>query len=129
MQEKFDLSKRAGRIEVRLAGWCLGTDLHLAISGGDRPHIGAVALSCSHPALKNPALGDVTTSVLAVAGHKEDLLARNTAHRIATETGRTTSLSCGIHVTGISKEEIQLVHNLVEALADELIARLRTSAP
>jgi hypothetical protein len=123
MAETFDLAKRAGRIEVRLTGQRLGNDLQLAIVGGDRPHIGAVALSFRHPALKNPQIEDVTTSVIAVTGHKEDLLARTVAQRIAAGTGRTTSVSCGIHLDGISKAEIQSVQELVEALVDEFIAR------
>ena len=127
MTEIIDLSKRSGRVEVRLSGRWIGADLHLAIFGGDRPHIGAVALSASHPSLKNPEQEDVTTSVIAVTGHKEDLLARNAAQRIASASRRTTCVSCGIHLDEISKEEIRLVQALVEDLVDDFLHRLKTS--
>jgi len=126
MSATFDITKRTGRVEVCLRSCYIGKDLQVTITGGDRPHIGAVALSCRHPALKDSNRDDVSTSVLAVAGHKEDLLARNAAQRIAAATGLTTAVCCGIHVEQISKAEILSVTALVEQLVDELIDRIRT---
>ena len=123
----IDFSKHSGRVEIRLSGRWIGNDLHLAISGGDRPHIGAVALGSSHPSLKTPAVADVTTSVLAVTGHKEDLLARNAAQRIASGSGCTTCVSCGIHLDKISEAEIRLVQTLVEDLVEEFLASIKSA--
>ncbi|HKL25253.1 MAG TPA: hypothetical protein VJ910_03405 [Desulfuromonadales bacterium] len=125
MSEGFAESKRKGRIEVHLRGSRVGKDLHLAIFGGDRPHIGAVAMSYPHPGLKVPDRFEVTTSVLTVTGHKEDLLARHAAHRIAGATGCTTSVSCGIHVDQITRQEIRTVQRLVDRLVDDLVTRLQ----
>ena len=126
MTEIIDLSKRSGRVEVRLSGRWVGDDLQLAIFGGDRPHIGAVALSSCHLSLKNSEQQDVTTSVIAVTGHKEDLLARTAAQRIASGSGCTTCVSCGIHLDDISKEEIRLVQALVEDLVDDFLHNIKT---
>jgi hypothetical protein len=125
MAENINLSIKEGRIEVHLSARFIGDDLQVAIFGGDRPHIGAVAVSYRHPSLKNPGVDDVTTSVLALPGHKEDVLTRNTAHRIAAETGLATCVNCGIHLEQISKEEISIVETLVEQLVSQLIVRLR----
>lgn len=127
MSENFTLARTQGRVEIHLRGSRIGKDLHLAIFGGDRPHIGAVAMSYPHPGLKHPDRFEVTTSVLTVTGHKEDLLARHAAHRIAAATGCTTCVSCGIHVNQITRQEIRTVQRLVDRLADDLITRLASS--
>lgn len=127
MSEEFAEVKKQGRIEVHLEGSRVGKDLNLAIFGGDRPHIGAVAMSYPHPGLKHPDRHEVTTSVLTVTGHKEDLLARHAAHRIAAATGRTTSVCCGIHLEQITRQEIRTVQRLVDRLVDDLVTRLETS--
>jgi len=125
MAETVNISKCEGRIDVHLSGCFIGDDLQVSIFGGDRPHIGAVAVSYRHPSLKDRQIDDVTTSVLAITGHKEDVLARNAAHRIAAETGLTTSVNCGIHLEQISEDEILIVMDLVEQLVDELIALIK----
>ncbi len=125
MSEAFNLAKSAGRIEIVLHGHSVGQDLQVTISGGDRPHIGAVAVSYQHPGLKDPGRPEVTTSVICLPGHKEDMLARNAAHRIAADTGLTTSVSCGIHIEQISKQKIQTVQELVEQLLDEFVACIK----
>jgi len=127
MSEELKLSVREGRIEISLQGRFVGEDLQLVISGGDRPHIGAVAVSFCQPALKNRDVLDVTTSLITVPGHKEDHLARESAQRVAAATGRTVSVSCGIHLDVISQEEIRQVRQMVDNLVDELLAQLRRS--
>lgn len=128
MAATIGITNRTGRVEVSLQACYVGKDLQVTIAGGDRPHIGAVALSCRHPALKDSSRDDVSTSVLAVPGHKEDLLARNAAQRIAAGTGLTTAVCCGIHLEQISRSEIHIVEVLVEQLVDELVERVRVES-
>ena len=84
----------------------------MTLSGGDRPHIGAVALGQSGAA----------ASVISLPGHREDALARRLTQELAAETQATVCLACGIHLDNIRPEEIR---DALE-LADELIQRLRS---
>ncbi len=122
MQGTFATRTSQGRITVALQAIPMGEDLLVALHGGDRSHIGAVAVSQPRPSLLAGEPRSATTSVIALLGHKEDELARQLAQRIARETGATTSVACGIHLDGISSEEIGQVIQMAEEVTKRLIA-------
>jgi gallate decarboxylase subunit D len=102
----------------------LGCDLQVALRGGDREHIGAVAVSQPRQSLRAGGARSATTSVIALLGHKEDELARRVAGRLASSLGVTVCVACGIHVDDISPEEIQDVLEM----ADELTGMVERAA-
>jgi gallate decarboxylase subunit D len=114
-----------GRLKLRLVCVSMGDDLLLALTGGDREHVGAVALAQGRPSLEAGGAPSATTSVLALLGHKEDDLARRLATRLANRIGSVVCLACGIHLDRITAEELASVENLAEELGEELLARLR----
>jgi gallate decarboxylase subunit D len=120
----IELSRSLGRVAVRLTAARLGADLALTLSGGDRPHIGAVAVSQPRPSLLGGGGTSTTTSVIALLGHKEDELARQVAARVALATAGTVCVACGIHLDAISAAELEDVRALAEELAAELLVRL-----
>ena len=120
----IELSRSLGRVAVRLTAARLGADLALTLSGGDRPHIGAVAVSQPRPSLLGGGGTSTTTSVIALLGHKEDELARQVAARVALATAGTVCVACGIHLEAISAAELEDVRALAEELATELLVRL-----
>ncbi len=101
-----------GRISLRLRTLRLGDDLSLTLTGGDKEHLGAVALAAPQPDRD----GSATASVLTLPGHREDLLARRLALRLAATLGIAVSVACGIHIDAPTPRELQDV----EAMADEL---------
>ena len=118
------LTANRGRIELRMVCISLGKDLCITLSGGDREHIGAVALSQPRASLETEGGTSATTSILTLCGHKEDLLARDIASQVAARTGAVTCVACGIHVDQIRPEELadiqemagELTRNLLQAL-------------
>jgi len=120
----IELSRSRGRVALRLTAARLGADLAVTLSGGDRPHIGAVAVSQPRPSLHGGGETSATTSVIALLGHKEDELAREMAARVAAATGGTVSVACGIHVEAIGPSELDDVRELAGELTTELLARL-----
>ena len=113
------LETRRGRLHLRLAALFLGQDLCVTLSGGDRPHIGAVALGQS----------GASARVLSVPGHREEALALRLARDLASEIQATVCLACGIHLDGIRPEEIQDALELAEALVRDLPGHLRNGHP
>ena len=110
---------------ITLQALPMGDDLAIALCGGERPHIGAVAVAEPHPALNDPARASATASTIARLGHKEDVLARDLANRIAAATGRVVALACGIHYDDLRPEEIDAVTAVAGRLADRLLLALR----
>ena len=111
-----------GRIKLEIVGrWIGPEDVVIELTGGDRPHIGAVALAQIRPSLKNPSEVSATASVLTCLGHQEDDLAKGMASRIAKRAKINTVVICGIHLDDISETEIQDVLNGATLLEEEIL--------
>ena len=110
---------------LRLSALPLGEDLSVAICGGDRGHIGAVAVSQPRPSLADSKHVSSTTSVIALLGHKEDELARQVAGQLAQQLGVTVTVACGIHIDAIRPEQIVVLEQGVQQLVAQLINACR----
>ncbi|MDD4722468.1 MAG: hypothetical protein PHR07_06960 [Acidaminococcaceae bacterium] len=84
-----------------------GSDIVVNIGGGLIPHIGAVALATPRPSIKSDGNISATASVLCISGHKEDLLARDAALRLASKFKTTVLVSVGMHVDSATFEDIK----------------------
>jgi hypothetical protein len=119
----------AGRHRVWGAGVLSPWSLGLQLLGGDRPHIGAVAIGVPRPSLARSARRSATTSVMALLGHKEDDLARSAATHLARRLGVPTVVTAGMHLHGARPEDIRTVldntEHLIEAIAAHVAAARR----
>ena len=117
--EPWTQTATRGRVTLTMTCIAMGRDLAVTLAGGDRAHIGAVAL-----ALPRPDGAGATASVLAVLGHREDDLARSLAGGLAARHGAAVTVACGIHVEAITPEELQAVLAMASELAGRLSAHL-----
>lgn len=118
-------SETGSRITIEAIDVPMGEDHCVVISGGDRPHLGAVALAQSRPSLRDPATVSASTSVLALLGHKEDILAHRAAERLASALNRNVVVCCGIHVDRISSAELEFIDRAVDRFCELLILNER----
>lgn len=103
----------------------MGTDLNVSIYGGDKPHIGAVALGIPRPSSNNPLKTSSTVSVLTLCGHKEDVIVNNTAKRISSALNKVVVVSCGIHIPNITVNDINNINLTIDELVNNLINWLK----
>ncbi len=122
--EPVILTATRGRVTLRLVCVALGADLAVTLSGGDREHIGAVALAQPRPDRGEGPGPGATTSVLAILGHREDEVARAVAETLASRLGAVACVACGIHVDGISRSELEDVREMARELTDRLVDQL-----
>jgi hypothetical protein len=118
------ITKARERVKINLTAVMAGNDLCVVITGGELPHIGAVALSLPRKSLSDPERLSSSTSVLTVLGHKEDTVAKKTAETLVTKLNKTVVVSCGIHLEEITSSEINIVIELLEEIIEELIQTL-----
>ncbi len=96
----------------------------MAIWGGEKPHIGAVAAAQPRPSLKDPAVTSATASVICFPGHKEDDLAKRAAEALAAEIEGRTVVTAGVHWDNLPEDGIrQVIQNTAE-LTEMIKARL-----
>ena len=122
--------KTSGIYPIEAAIRVLGDDLLIAVWGGTRPHIGAVAIAHSRPSLKDPEQVSTTTSVYTVIGHKEDTVARMMAAKIAAALNRMVVVTAGIHWDDLSPDAIKKIVEGCETLTRKIIeeAKEKTGA-
>ncbi|MDR1775417.1 MAG: hypothetical protein LBS17_03025 [Actinomycetes bacterium] len=97
-----------------------GPDLSVTIGGGPLPHVGAVALGVPRPSLADSAQLSASASVLCATGHKEDMLARHVALKLATRYDCRVQVSVGMHIDGATRADITAFENNTEELLKEI---------
>lgn len=120
MREKVVLEQN---IILELSVVRLGEDLSVTISGGDRPHIGSVALAVPRESLTGDGSISSTVSVINVVGHKDDVICTEVAGLVASAANCVVTVSCGIHFDGISPEQMRILAASPPKLAQLIIAR------
>ena len=115
-EDEYNLSA-----QVRL----IGDDILVAIWGGEKPHIGAVAAAHSSPSVKDPKVMSTTASVLCYSGHKEDELAKSAAKKLAAALDTKVVVTAGIHWDNLSAEGIQKVNRNSEVLVTIVQERIQ----
>lgn len=109
---------------VEISACLVGDDLVAVVEGGEKPHVGAVAVSIPRPSLADAEEISSSTSVFTLVGHKEDVLARMMAGKIASALQRNVALTTGIHVDNISGEGIKAIENNCQIVLEKLILHL-----
>ena len=104
-----------GKTQVNLEAQHVGTDWCIHITGG-KGHIGACAVGSVD--LKS---GRAFASLISIPGHKEGPWALKIAERFAKETGRNCLVTVGIHLDGITKDEIEAFRESIEKVSKRFL--------
>ncbi len=119
------LFSQQGGFEVMVEARYLGADLLVTCTGGDKPHIGAVAVAHQRPSLQNPDEMSASANIICLSGHREDELARAASLRLCKGLGCTVTVVAGMHWHRIDKAGIEQVVVNVETLIEQLLDELQ----
>jgi hypothetical protein len=122
----FTVHTCTGRYDLTAAVKRIGADLLVAVWGGERPHIGAVAAAQPRPSLEDPRRLSATASVFCYVGHKEDQLAREAALAIAAAVDSAVVVTAGIHWDNLDEDGIGQVVKNSRALIKLILEQLAT---
>ena len=124
MKETFfevKVKTNTGSFDIEAGVKRIGDDLLVAISGGEKPHIGAVSVAQSRPSLKNPDNVSATASVICFPAHKEDELAKAVSEVLSAALDTRVVVTAGIHWDNISEDGIMKVINNSKILVDLIL--------
>ena len=124
MKETFfevKVETNTGSFDIEAGVKRIGDDLLVAISGGEKPHIGAVSVAQSRPSLKNPDNVSATASVICFPAHKEDELAKAVSEVLSAALDTRVVVTAGIHWDNISEDGIMKVINNSKILVDLIL--------
>ena len=102
----------------------IGEDILVAIWGGDKPHIGAVAIAQPRPSLKDERIVSATASVFCYPGHKDDIVAKEAAEKVSAALNRNVTVTVGIHWDNIDEGGIKSVVENSRHLVVMIIERI-----
>ena len=89
----------------------------LQLYGGTLEHIGSVTVSIPRPSLTDSNRTSVTSSVINLPSHQEELVGRPAAEMLAVALERTVVCIAGIHVDDATENELkQLTENCREVV-------------
>jgi len=116
MKEKR-VSVGKGKYRINLIAIITMDGLIVNILGGEKPHVGAIAIGLPRPSLMDPSRLSATTSVFTLVGHKDDEVARPAAERLAEELNQTVVVVAGMHIERAKDEDIRkLTRNSMQAV-------------
>ncbi len=123
-QTAFTIETDTGAYDLAANVRLIGNDVLVAIWGGEKPHIGAVAVAQPRPSLRDPEVTSSSASVFCLVGHKEDELAKAAAEILAAALETHVVVTAGIHWDNLAPEAIQQIVGNSEILVDMILARL-----
>lgn len=121
---EFTVKTQTGKYDIEAYVKAIGEDLLVAIWGGQRPHIGAIAIAQPRPSLKDPSLTSSTASVYCLLGHKEDELVKAVSEVLAATLNTSVVVTAGIHWDEITPEGIQRVMENSQILIEMILDRI-----
>jgi hypothetical protein len=127
--QEFAIKTIHGEYDLSAGVRLIGRDVLVAVWGGEKPHIGAVAMAQPRPSLKNPEVTSATASVFSYVGHKEDELVKAVSEILASALNTRVVVTAGIHWDNIQPEGIQQIIRNSEALVDLILARIASEYP
>ena len=101
----------------------LGSDYHILVSGGECPHIGCTVLAIPRTSLDGNGKMSSTASVLNVTGHKDEDVCRYLAEKVSAGKNAVVVCTGGIHMDGITKEQIAEIVEAVRIIAVEIVEK------
>lgn len=105
----------------------MGNDWNISIYGGDKAHIGAVALGIPRPSLEDKNKISSSVSLFTITGHKEDVIVQKLANFISSELNSVVVVCCGIHINNITKDDMSSLFSTLDEIIDELLAKIKNT--
>lgn len=124
----YKISTDKGGFFVQVEAIFLGQDLLVTCTGGDKPHIGAVAVAHPRPSLDDPETMSASANIICLSGHREDEMARAAALKLCRDLECTVTVVAGMHWYEIDGEGIEHVVANVEGLIEKLRTALTSGS-
>lgn len=109
------INKKNNRIEVNLTAFPMGKDLCVILTGGDRPHLGAITASSQ----------SLDPKTIVFDTHKENFVTEMAAEILRKDYLENFVICCGIHLDNIDKTEIMDIMDLCRQMIIELCNKLK----
>jgi len=105
--DEFKLVCGKGSFKVYAHGRLVGDDLVISVWGGNRPHVGTIAIALPRQSLKESNKISSTSSIFTLLGHKEDIIAKEFSEKLSSALNKVVVITVGIHQDRIDEKGIE----------------------
>ena len=109
--KQFHILVHEDRFQVHLTAMQCGKDWNVLLIGGEKHHVGAIALGVPGYIDEDRSRPTVSVSSLCVTGHKDDELARMAAEELVKNLAARVVVVVGIHLDKATPKEISSICN------------------
>ena len=120
----FIVKTNAGEYDLEASVKRIGSDILVAIYGGEKPHIGAVAIAQPRPGLMDSSITKSTASVFCFLSHKEDGVAKTISESISSRFKTNVVVTAGMHWDDLSEAGIKKIIINTEILLELIKSEL-----
>ncbi|MCD7885465.1 MAG: hypothetical protein LUI87_17460 [Lachnospiraceae bacterium] len=117
---KYRYSKNVCGVTILCEVIPMGKDFTICVWDDRGGHVGSTVLSIARPSLTGNGIS-TTTSVLNRSGHKDEEVARHLAETVAAHMDCAVACTCGIHLDGITPEQIREILRACRELEGEIL--------
>ena len=119
------LEEGKGRCRLHSRLIPMGDHFIVTVSGG-KTHIGAASLAEPYYSGDDSTHMSASVSTLTRTNHREDVIAGHMASGISSALGVPVLVCCGIHLDGITVDEIDNINKNAAILQEKVIELIRT---
>lgn len=101
--------------EIRAEVTKLPEDIHILLTGGVLPHVGAVSIYKEGEAVNS----------LQLPKHKDGIIGNRWAKEVSKIFSLQVTVVCGIHYNSVTKEMIEKIVELSDEMLEEVIKNLK----
>lgn len=114
-----------GKFRIMADARFIGDDILVSVWGGTKPHIGSVAVAQHRPSLQDPHRSSATSSIINYLGHKDDVVAKLFAEKIASTMNCRCITTAGIHIDKADDDDLSLILKNCDALCSRMVTILK----
>ncbi|MBQ6322362.1 MAG: hypothetical protein IJI24_05770 [Lachnospiraceae bacterium] len=109
------------KLRIHVHTEMMGDDLCVNIYGGDRAHIGSVAIAEPRPSLTCDGSISATVSTYNCLGHKDGEVAEAVAQALASGLNHRTVVVCGIHYNTVTAGLLEEIGKITELIIRDIL--------
>lgn len=103
------IEKIHNNIKIKLEAIYAGNDICVLITGGDKAHVGAISVYSKEEGIRT----------ISLKNHKDYIIGELFINSIKEEFSGNISVSCGIHVDNIKKDQIRDIYKICNNIFEE----------
>ncbi len=112
------------KYEITLVAQFCGDDLNISVFGGEKAHIGAVAIAVANIEGYERKYSP-TISCISVLDHKDEAVARHVAKELSTYLNSQVVVTAGIHIDNATEDDIKKIMVSITNITETLIKHIK----